>query len=358
MTAFTTSPVATDPVQAALQLVNSDRYAGSVATGAPPSSLAELLTRHAQAALQISGADQTAWNGQVVEAGEGILGLAHWDGTLHLDRECILDPLNELYTRSGEPLSDAALIRYREALVTLLHEQSHFLGPDGATQEAARDAFQQTGSRALEEGVAEAWAHAQLDDYLTELGVDQVAPGIDRVLAEPSYQAFTPAVQVLTSDLDERAGLAPGETLRALNRQTAEGQWPLVVDLVYQSSRLPDCVPPDREPVVKLRLENTLRESFHGLEEFQNLPRDFAAARSRSAVRDCIARLNAEIKTAEGYFQPPATRTPAEAPFRHAFSGLAPPEALAPSSSGQGRTPTTVPAERTDRLKTAQAARY
>lgn len=336
----TTPPPTTDEIQATLHLVNSDRFAGSGAVDSPPRTLAELLAHHAQAALELSGADQTAWNSQVVEAGEGILGLAHWDGTLHLDRECILDPLHEMYRHSGKPQSDAALIRYREALVTVLHEQSHFLGPTGATQEAARDAFKGPGSRALEEGVAEAWAQTELDDYLTRLGIDQVAPGIDRVATESSYQAFVPAVLVLTSDLDERADLPDGETLRALNCQTAEGQWPQVVDLVYRSSRLPDCVPPAREPVVRLRLENTLRESFKGLEELETLPRGFAASRSLSAGRQCVTRLNEEIKAAELYFQPPtaADRSP-DAAFHSAFSGLAPPGTPANHQQATGDSP-------------------
>jgi hypothetical protein len=247
---------ATDEVQATLHLLNADRYAESRAA---PGSLVELLARHAQGALDVSGAEQTAWNGHVVEAGEGILGLAQWDGTLHLDRELILEPLREMYSRSGEPQSDGTLVRYREALVTMLHEQSHFLGPAGATQEAARAAFKQPGSRALEEGVAEACAQDQLNEYLARLGIDVVAPGITQVRSEPSYQAFVPAVRVLTSDLERRAGLPSGELLKALNRQTAEGQWPLVVDVAYRSSRLPECVPADREPAVRLRLENTLR---------------------------------------------------------------------------------------------------
>jgi hypothetical protein len=336
---------ATDAVQATLRLLNSDRYAESRAV---PDSLVELLARHAQGALQVSGADQTAWNGQVVEAGEGTVGLAQWDGTLHLDRELILEPLREMYSHSGEPQSDGTLVRYREALVTMLHEQSHFLGPAGATQEAARAAFKQPGSRALEEGVAEACAQDQLNEYLARLGVDVVAPGITQVRSEPSYPAFVPAVRVLTSDLERRAGLPSGELLQALNRQTPEGQWPLVVDVAYRSSRLPECVPADREPAVRLRLENTLRASFQGLEAFEGLPREIAAARSKSAGRQCVTRLQDEISAAEDFFRTPGEHSSgtdasrawaqplgsAETAFRQALSGLAPPDLSAAAAAG------------------------
>ena len=326
----------TDPIQAALHQHNADLSPSGV-VGHPPRTLVEFLARHAEAALAVSGADQTAWNGQIVEAGEGILGLAHWDGTLHLDRQCILEPLRELYLHAGDPQSDAALIRYREALVTILHEQSHFLGPAGATQEAARLAFKQPGSRALEEGVAEAWSHVNLDDYLTELGIDDLAPGITEVAAEPSYQAFVPAVMILTADLDHRAGLPPGTALHLLNRQTAEGQWPLIVDLAYTSSSLPSVVPPDLEPAVRLSLEATLRESFADLDTLEPHPRDYAAARSRTTAHQALARLTTEITSIHDVFAPdppfphrlrptPTSRHPQFTdPFHHAFAGVVPP---------------------------------
>jgi hypothetical protein len=326
---------------------------------APPTSLAGLLEQHARAALQLSQAEQTAWNGKVVEAGEGILGLAHWDGTLHLDRECILEPLQEMYERSGEPRSDPDLIRCREALVTLLHEQSHFLGPSGATQEAARSAFRLLGSRHLEEGVAEAWAHDHLDDYIRRLGIDKVAPGITEVRSEASYPAFVPAVRLFTADLDRQAGLPAGESLNLLNRQTAEGQWRAAVDLIYDSSRLPEVVPPDREPSVRFQLERALRGSIWALEIYEAFPRGFAASRSHAAGTRIVNRLRNDLTSAERHFRPtpaltagvsttptsrssgkPAHQEP-QAALRQALSGLAPP--TRPRSSVTTSTP---PAER------------
>jgi hypothetical protein len=267
-------------------------------------SLEGLLEQHAWAALRISGADQTAWNGEIVEAGQGILGLAHWDGTLHLDRDCILEPLRDLYARAGEPRSEAELLRGREALVTLLHEQSHFLGPADATQEAARAAFKLPGSRALEEGVAEAWAHDHLNEYIRELGIDKVAPGILDVRSEPSYAAFVPAVRLFTADLDRLSGAPDGETLQLLNRQTAEGQWHQAVTRLYHSTRLPHLVPPDQAPAVRLHLEQALRSSFKGLELYEPLPRGFAASRSQTATTRTLTFLHQELATAERHYTP------------------------------------------------------
>ncbi|WBQ05560.1 hypothetical protein [Kribbella sp. CA-293567] len=268
-----------------------------------------LLEQHASAALRVSGADQSSWSGEIVEAGEGILGLAHWDGTLHLDREFILDPLRELYARAGEPRGDAELLRYREALVTLLHEQSHFLGPAGATQKAARTAFSLPGGRALEEGVAEAWAHDHLNEYLRDLEIDKVAPGILDVRCEPSYAAFVPAVRLLTTDLDQQAAAPPGEALHLLNRQTAEGQWHQVVARIYHSSRLPHLVPAAEAPAIRLHLEQALRASFKGLELYEPLPRGFAASRSHAATTRMISLLHQEVAVTERRYTP-APRSP------------------------------------------------
>ncbi|TDD24844.1 hypothetical protein E1218_16005, partial [Kribbella turkmenica] len=208
-------------------------------TAEPTTSLDDLLARSGPEAVALAAADQSAWSGEVVEATGESLGLAHWDGTLYLG-ERILDPLRQMYERSGEDQPTADLVRYRESLATILHEHAHFLGPAGADQEAARGAFIQPGGRQLEEGVAEAWARDHLDEFLTRLGIDKVAPGINNVHADGYYPAFVPAVRILTTDLENRTNLHRGTILDTLNRQTAEGQFPTLVTLLYNSTTLPD----------------------------------------------------------------------------------------------------------------------
>ncbi|MGC4936903.1 hypothetical protein [Kribbella sp. DT2] len=281
-----------DQIQSALRQHNS----GRVVPFAAPHTLAELLTQHVQTALSLSGADRSAWNGQIVEAGEGILGLAHWDGTLHLDREFILAPLHDLYARAGEARPTTTLARYRDALLTLLHEQSHFLGPHGSTQEAARAAFRTPGAKALEEGVAEAWSHTHLDAYLRLLSVPHHAPGIERVATQPSYQAYVPATLALTNYLDHRRHHPPGSTLTLLNRQTTEGQWPLVTDLLYRSTTLPRLVPHTEEPEIRHTLETHLRDAFQSLEILQLTPQAIAAHRSHSTLQTALSTLDQKLE--------------------------------------------------------------
>jgi hypothetical protein len=283
----------------------------------------------------------------VIETTGSILGLAHWDGTLYLDRECILDPLQRMYELAGEEQPIPMLVRYRESLATLLHEQVHFLGPAGASQDAARDAFTQPGGRQLEEGVAEAWAQDNLDDYLTRLGVDKVAPGIKDVQAGGYYSAFVPAVRRLTTDLEARNDLRPGQVLDVLNRETAAGQFPLLVSLVYNSTRLPELEPAGAD--TRRHLEAILRAGLAHLDTFELHPPSLAAAKSHSTAGELLQHLHHEIQSAESAytFHPTACALPSPTrtspPTRLALPSPSTPAPSTPATT----SPTPAPAPRT-----------
>jgi len=325
-----------------------------------PGSLDELLAQSGQVALQLSGAGQSAWNGQVIETTGSILGLAHWDGTLYLDRECILDPLQQMYEHAGETQSIPTLVHYREALATVLHEHAHFLGPAGASQDTARKAFTQPGSRQLEEGVAEAWAQDHLDDYLTRLGVDKVAPGIKDVQAGGYYAAFVPAVRRISADLEARNNLHSGQVIDVLNRETAAGQVPRLASLVYNSTRLPDLEPIGAD--TSHHLESILREGLAHLDTFEVHPSGYAAAKSHTTAGELLQHLHHEAQSAESAHvshpaacavPPPSPVTPARLtssapaqaqtrlappPHQTALSGISPPRPHLPATPAPAAT--------------------
>ena len=305
-------------------------------------SLEDLLTRSGPEAVALSGADQSAWNGQVIESTGEVLGFAHWDGTLYLG-ESILDPLRQMYERSGEKQPVADLVRYRESLATILHEQAHFLGPAGATQEAARGAFTRPGGRQLEEGVAEAWAQDHLNDFVSRVGVDKVAPGINDVKNGGYYPAYVPAVRILTTELENRAGLDRGEVLEALNRQTAEGQLPLVVGLLYNTTRLPEFETAAEGAEVRGRLEAVLREGLPQLDGFEGLPPGYAAARSRSTTGALLDRLDTELKAAEAQHFPHPTACALPAPTASALPAPPAPALADPAGSAPTATARLIP---------------
>jgi hypothetical protein len=290
----------------------------------------ELLAASGEVARSLAGAEHSAWNGQVVETDGVILGLAHWDGTLYLDREGILDPLREMYERAGEDQPEPVLVRYRESLATLLHEHSHFIGPSGSSQEAAHEAFTRPGSRQLEEGVTEAWAQDHLNEYIRRLGVDKVAPGIESVQNTGYYAAFVPAVRRITDDLETRNNLPKGQVLDNLNRQNAVGQFPLLVGLVYNSTRLPDLEPAGGD--TRGRIESILRSGLAYLDAFELTATGFATAKSHSTAGYLLDHLNHEIQSAEcAYtFRPDNCVLPS--PTHTALSGVAPLSSVAPPS--------------------------
>ncbi|TDW18070.1 hypothetical protein [Kribbella kalugense] len=302
-----------------------------------------------EAARVLAEADQSAWNGRIAESAAPILGLAHWDGTLYLDRESILDPLQHMYEHAGEERPTSTLVIYRESLATLLHEHAHFLGPFGSSQEAAREAFTKPGSRQLEEGVTEAWAQDHLDEYIHRLGIDKVAPGIDSVQASGYYAAFVPAVRELTSDLESRNDLRQGEVLDLLNRQTAASQMPLLVTLVYNSTRLPDLEPAGDN--TRSRLESILRSGLEHLDNYELAPPDFATTNSLSTADQILNHLTQEIQSAEAAYPstppraiapphadartlpPPVPTRDVPSPHQTALSGLMPPTTTAPPAA-------------------------
>ncbi|MFI5691430.1 hypothetical protein ACIA58_06285 [Kribbella sp. NPDC051586] len=300
-----------------------------------PTSVEELLAASGETARVLAAADQSAWNGQIVESSGAMLGLAHWDGTLYLDGETILDPLRHLYEHAGEKRLVSTLVRYRESLATLLHEHAHFLGPSDSTQEAAREGFVKPGSRELEEGVTEAWAQDHLDEYIHRLGVDKLAPGIESVPAGGYYAAFVPAVRKLTADLESRNDLPPGEVLNLLNRQTAAGQLPLLVTLVYNSTRLPDLEPTGAD--TRSRLESILRAGLDHLDTYELTAPGFATTKSLTTANQLLTHLHHEIAHAESAHtfapihpnEPAHTSTPTQ-PHESAHT-LTPTQSAAPA---------------------------
>ncbi|NIK55529.1 hypothetical protein [Kribbella shirazensis] len=289
-----------------------------------PTSFEELLAVSGETARDLAGADQSAWNGLVVASSSAMLGLAHWDGTLYLDQEAILAPLQHMYEHAGASRPTPTLVAYRESLATLLHEHAHFLGPSGVTQEAAREGFVKPGSRELEEGVTEAWAQDHLDAYIHRLGIDEVAPGINSVRSTGYYPALVPAVRDLTAYLETRNDLPPGQVLIDLNRQTAAGQFPMLVDLVYNSTQLPTLEPPDAD--THARLESLLRSGLTHLNAYELLAPDLATTKSHAAAKSLLDHVDHELLSAES-----SHRTITPTPTHTAFAGLAPP--TTPSTS-------------------------
>lgn len=255
-------------------------------------SFDELMARQAAAALALSGAHHSSWKpgqlGQTRKVDHGIvLGTADWDGTLRYDYNEVVKPLQEMFAQRGRPVSDRDLVRYRSALLVVLHENAHMLAPEGRDNGDERDTplSPDAARKALEEGATEAWAYRNLDRYIEELGLEEICPDLNRVTAISRYQHYMPAADVLAERIGERfgdqAGVRRDEILRQMNCGLSDGKWPVAVEHLYQSSNLPQLVPPGDVREVKRQLDSAMRVPFRSLTDLQSvMPVQSRAAKS------------------------------------------------------------------------------
>lgn len=227
----------------------------------PPRTLEELLARGAEVARRIGGAGQSRWNGRVTGLPRGtespdLLGIADWDGTLRFSRTEVLDPLRELL--SGSPRRDRpALRRYKEALLSVYHENNHLLAPAGEEPEPTLKELD-WAAVVMEEGVTEAYTNLRIGDYIRALGLDRIAPGLRDAVVPAAYPEYTPIVAALVGRVARTSRVSPGEVLRELNAQTLRGKYPRLSRLSL--AWLEGTLPPEEQRRWERQLEHGLRE--------------------------------------------------------------------------------------------------
>jgi len=201
----------------------------------------QLLDEQARAAARISGARGSAFNGRTMtlDPDRKARGVAGPDGTLYYKESDVVVPLRQMFEYAqhyNQPEAD--LVSYRQALKTFLHENTHLLTADPRTYEASSATYVNPAVKVLEEGVTEAYAQAHLDDYINELGLEEIAPGIGGVKERPSYKAYTPAAERFAGALARGARLDQDEVLRRLAIVSMEQKYTTAAELVYDSSDL------------------------------------------------------------------------------------------------------------------------
>ena len=186
-----------------------------------PRSLEELIEAARDVAVTVSGADHSNWSGQLQNArhirGMHVVGEATWGQGLRLDYAYVMAPLRQMYADPGMQHDQETLLRYRRALETLFHEHVHLLSAHGTNHTEAEPYMRHASVQAFEEGVTEAYAFTKLNDFIDELGVGRVAPGIEDT---PIYDALTSGALEVTKLVDRISSDVPGldaaEVLRRL----------------------------------------------------------------------------------------------------------------------------------------------
>lgn len=211
-------------------------------------SFRELMREQANAAVRISGAHHSSWNGRFgapIDRASKTGGLAHWDNSISYNPRHVDERLQEMFRNARVHNQDRAeLVGYRDALRVVLHENVHLLASEGREHSQAQGAYNHSpGVHALEEGVTELYSHQRLNDYIDELGIDQIAPGIKDVKSPQVYKDLTPAVEGFADTIERRSGVRRDELIGRMAVVPADQKFRVAAEAMYESSDLPGLMP-------------------------------------------------------------------------------------------------------------------
>ncbi|TDU89104.1 hypothetical protein EV138_2659 [Kribbella voronezhensis] len=325
-----------------------------------PRSLEELIEAARDAAVKVSGADHSNWSGQLQNArhirGLRVVGEATWGQGLRLDYAYVMAPLRQMYAEPGAQHDAQTLLKYRRALETLFHEHVHLLSSHGTNHTEAEPYMRQPFVQALEEGVTEAYAFTKLDDFIDELGIERIAPGIKGVEDTPTYDAFTPGAMELTKLADRVSEAVPGvdgaEVLRQLAILNPRDKWGHVTRITWDASGLTDLVPPDQRSEAERRVGRAMWNAYAEQTTHDSLSPSTQRAASRGVATLAFLAGQTEIRTIRHEIETTGRLAAPDTPAgpASAQAGAAPAGQAAPSAEAKG-----IPADAAKAMELTQA---
>ncbi|MFI5691929.1 hypothetical protein ACIA58_08825 [Kribbella sp. NPDC051586] len=248
-------------------------------------SFRELMREQAKAAVQVSGANHSSWNGRFgtpIPSPSELGGTANWDNSISYNPRHVDEPLQDMFRNARVHNQDKSeLRRYRDAIRVVLHENVHLLASEGREHSQSYAAMANgPGVRQLEEGVTELYAHQRLDAYIDELGVDQVAPGIKNVKSPMVYKEFTPAVEGFAEIVGRQSGVPRDELIGKLAVVPADQKFRVAAEAMYDNSKLPGLIPAEQREQAVGQIARAMGTEFS---KVSKLPKD-ADANARHTV--------------------------------------------------------------------------
>ncbi len=228
-------------------------------------SYRELTAEQAKAAVAISGAHHSSWNGRQrdTDPAKKIRGSASWDHTINYNRQLVTEPTQEMFRNARAHNQDPATLQsYREAVKTMLHENVHLLAAEGSDHRQAMTEIDKPGLRPLEEGITELYSQQKLNDYIDELGLEEIAPGIRDADAVKSYPKYLPAAEAFTNKIGRESGLGSAEVAERMAVVTADQKFRVAAETIYDNSSLPQTVPSDQREAGVQRIEAAMKQPF------------------------------------------------------------------------------------------------
>jgi hypothetical protein len=247
-------------------------------------SFRELMREQAKAAVQVSGAHHSSWNerfGPRIASESKTGGTANWDNSISYNPRHVDERLQEMFRNARVHNQDPADLRgYRDALRVVMHENVHLLASEGREHSQAEAAFAHSpGVHALEEGVTELYSHQRLNEYIEELGIDQIAPGIKEVKSPQVYKEYTPAVEGFADTIERRSGVERDEMIGRLAVVPADQKFKVAAEAMYDNSELPGLIPSDQREQAVAQIAQAMGRQFG---EVENLPEDADPAERRT----------------------------------------------------------------------------
>ncbi|WP_432885884.1 hypothetical protein ACQPYH_02385 [Kribbella sp. CA-245084] len=271
-------------------------------------SFRELMREQAKAAVQVSGAHHSSWNerfGPPIPEQSKTGGTANWDNSISYNPRHVDERLQEMFRNARVHNQDPAELRgYRDALRVVLHENVHMLASEGREHSQGQAAFNHSpGVHALEEGVTELYSHQKLDEYIDDLGMEQVAPGIKGVKSAKVYKEYTPAVEGFADTIERQTGVDRDELIGRLAVVPADQKFKVAAEAMYDNSRLPELLPPDQREQAVGEIAKAMGSEFGRVE---NLPENADAKARRAVGVDAAAEGSKVISRLKRQWQMPA----------------------------------------------------
>lgn len=269
-------------------------------------TLREFDREQAHAALRVSGADRTSWNGRLrdtTQAEGDVRGVADWDGTIAYNPTSVSEPLDQMFQYARHHNQDpATLDSYKSAVKTRLHENTHMLAAAGSDHRQAQHAYLNgSGAKQIEEGVTELFSQQELNNYIDDLGLEEIAPGIKKANAAVAYKKYLPAVQNIADTIGRDSGLGREQVVRQLASVTADQKFRTAAGMIYDSSDLPGIVPSEQRDAAVSRIAAAMGPEFAKVEGMDTSDPDrvrrqsaLVGARTMNAARGAVRELRQE----------------------------------------------------------------
>ncbi|TDD46335.1 hypothetical protein E1263_36790 [Kribbella antibiotica] len=279
-------------------------------------SYQELMAEQARAAVRVSGAHHSSWNGRVgaTDPKEKIRGSVSWDHTINYSDRLVAAPLKDMFENARVYNQDADTLRsYREAIKTVHHENTHALAAEGTEHADGKAAYQRLPEKALEEGITEVHSYDNLNEYIDELGLEEIAPGIKSAEARGSYDHYTPAARRFTEGISRETGVETSEVVRRLAVVNPEQKFRAAAEMLYEGSDLPGKVPAQERGAAVQRIETAMKPPMAGLKALGEEPDRNTRRRESARAGDGAFRAGrAEVRALSKEWGQPAPETRVE----------------------------------------------